>query len=137
MILSPNLIISVTASEDDKRHSILVRLEDTKVQNSMHHDLGHVEREGFHALCQSVGYSTVYALARAHPDVFNKYPLLLPPPLPQHDPHQLAILLLYHAGRDETGAYTKALDNLFQRFPEELAGLADSWAMLRETLPPA
>jgi hypothetical protein len=87
----------------------------------VHHDLGHVEREGFHKLCQSVGYSTVYALARAHPDVFNKYPRLLPP-LPHHDPHRLAILLLYPAGRDETSAYTQALDNLFQRFPEDRVG---------------
>ncbi|WP_426175688.1 hypothetical protein [Massilia sp. TWR1-2-2] len=78
-----------------------------------------------------------YALARARPDVFNKYPLLLPPPLPHKDPHQLVILLLYRAGREETGDYTRALDTVFQRHPEELAGLADSWALLRPTLPPA
>ncbi len=47
MILSPNIIISLTASEDGERHSVLVRLDETKVQNSLHHDLGHVEREGF------------------------------------------------------------------------------------------
>ncbi|WP_426175679.1 hypothetical protein [Massilia sp. TWR1-2-2] len=39
--------------------------------------------------------------------------------------------------REETGDYTRALDTLFQRHPEDLAGLADSWAMLRPTFPPA
>ncbi|WP_426173525.1 hypothetical protein [Massilia sp. TWR1-2-2] len=69
--------------------------------------------------------------------MFNKYPLLLPPPLPHKGPHEVADLLLYRAGKEETGDYTHALDALFRRYPEELAGLADSWAMLRSTLPPA
>ena len=45
--------------------------------------------------------------------------------------------LLYHAEREETGEYTKALDALFRRYPEELARLAESWARLRPTLPAA
>lgn len=138
MILPRKVIISLAVSDDGRHHSLLVRRDDdTNVYSSLHHDLGNVERQGFHALCQAVGYSTVYALARAHPDVFNKYPLLLPPPLPHKSPHEVADLLLYRAGREETGDYTHALDALFRRYPEELAGLAESWAMLRPTLPAA
>lgn len=45
--------------------------------------------------------------------------------------------LMARAGREDTGDYTQALDALFRRYPEELAGLAESWAMLRSTLPAA
>jgi hypothetical protein len=138
MILTPKLNVSLVASEDGRQHSLLVRRDDgTNVLSSLHHDLNHAEREGFHALCQNVGYSIVYAMARAHPDVFAKYPLLLPPPPPHKDPHEMTNTLLYHAERENTGDYTVALDALFRRYPEELAGLAELWAALRPTLPAA
>jgi hypothetical protein len=138
MIITPNLTVSLVASDDGRQHSLLVRSDDNaKVVSSLHHDLGHAERAGFHALCQNVGYSIVYAMVRAHPEVFARYPLLLPPPLPHKDPHATANTLIYHAEREETGEYTRAIDALFRRHPEELAGLADLWAKLRPTLPAA
>ncbi|MDB5918483.1 MAG: hypothetical protein JWR40_2717 [Massilia sp.] len=139
MILEPDISIAIVVSNDgNKRHSLLVRRrDDSKVMGSLHLDLGHIEREGFHALCQRVGYSAVYALARAHPETFAKYPLLLPPPLPHKDPHETATTLMYHAEREETGEYTRAIDALFRRYPDELAGLAELWDRVRQTLPVA
>lgn len=138
MILAPIVIISVAVRDDGKRHSLLVRRDDsTKVLSSLHRDLADIEREGFHALCQRVGYSAIYALARAHPDVFAKYPLLLPPPPEYKHPHDVTMGLMARAGREDTGDYTQAIDALFERHPQELAGLAESWAMLRATLPHA
>ena len=58
-------------------------------------------------------------------------------PPPHKDPHEMTNTLLYHAEREETGEYTQALDALFRRYPEELAGLAEFWARLRSTLPAA
>jgi hypothetical protein len=138
MILTPKLIVSLVASDDGRHHSLLVQRDDSaKVRGSLHHDLARAERAGFHALCQNVGYSIVYAMARAHPDVFKRYPMLLPPPLPHKDPHETVMSLLYHAEREESGEYTRAIDELFRRHPEQLAGLAELWAEVRQTLPMA
>lgn len=138
MILTPKVIISLAVSDDGRRHSLLIRRDDsTKVLSSLHRDLADIEREGFHALCQRVGHAAVYALARAHPDVFAKYPLLLPPPPEYKHPLDVTMGLMARAGRENTGDYTHALDALFRRHPEDLAGLAESWAMLRASLPEA
>jgi hypothetical protein len=137
MILAPDLSIAMVASNDGKHYSLLVRRrDDSKVMGSLHIDLASIEREGFHSLCQRVGHAAVYALARAHPEVFAKHPLLPPPPS-HTNPHEMTNWLLYCAERDETGNYTAALDALFRRYPEELAGLAELWARLRSTLPAA
>jgi hypothetical protein len=133
MLKEQNVKVALAVNGD--RTTIMVRRSDDGAGPSwMRWDLGEVEKEGHHALCQRVGSAVVAMLAQMYPDEFASFPGLAPPDLTSLDElRDLVLGLIRRSVEEKTTVYVAAIDNLFERHAAELGqtDLPETWRSIR------
>ena len=94
------------------------------------------EPDGYHALCQYLGDTTLRMLAVVHQDEFAKYPRLVPPKLDTDSSYGLVDALIQRSYKEKTTAYIAAIDRLIKHSADELkeSNITETWQAVRSNL---
>lgn len=131
--------INVAMTETHGQAGIIIRRSDadtTKPLQWVHWQFADIERAGWMAACERTGNTVLRFAAQAHPELFARHPLLLPPAtIPDfEDPVNLVTSLIERSVRERSSAYVAALDAIFAFHATELAqtNLPEQWPTFRE-----
>ncbi len=128
--------VNVALSSLEERDSlVLVSSGESNVLHTLKWELGDLEKEGYMGACEKLGNAVMRLLARDHPDVFEKYPLIKPPRTLVSDPVHMVMELMDMCLKFKSKEYIPAIDEMFKRYHKELSttSLPDSWSGIRES----
>lgn len=134
MLVEPKITTALSVNEG--RTTLTVMRNDGKgIISRVHIDLAEAEREGYLALVQRVGEATLRLLNAAQPDLFARYPQLIPP-APAEETLTMAHVLIHRSVREKTLAYVSAIDALLASGDSQVAStdIAEHWAEIRISL---